>query len=120
MRKTFYSVVIALLILTNLYTLKTLQEYKHAQEGVNTSIQKLKEDPLQNLQTSLEDFALTIKQQKNIFIKLIEDTKDGWETHTQNIKDIYQQLATLEKEIERLKELRQKLEDDLLKQKEGL
>ena len=119
MKKTLNSIVIALLILSNLYTLKTLQDYKHNIENLVAPTQSSIEDPLKTMQISIESFALIIHEQKAILSKLIQGTKDGWETHTQNIKDIYQQLVSIEKEIDRLNELRRKLEDDMRKQKEN-
>jgi septal ring factor EnvC (AmiA/AmiB activator) len=117
MKKTLNSLIIALLILSNLYTLKTLQDYKLNKKTLAPILQIKKEDPLKNMQRSIESFAGIIKEQKTIFDHLIQNTKEGWEKNTQNVKDIYQQLARIEKELEHLRELKIKLEEDLKKQK---
>jgi hypothetical protein len=119
MKKTLNSIIIALLILSNLYTLKNLQDFKQNSKTFASSVQSKKEDPLKTMQISIESFAVIINEQKEIISKLIQDSKEGWETHSQNIKNIYQQLVSIEKEIERLKELRSKLEDDIKKQQEN-
>ena len=117
MKKTINSIIIALLILSNLYTLKTLQDYKLSNKVPTTIHQNTKEDPLKTMQKSIETFSGIIKEQKSIFDHLIQNTKEGWEKNTQNVKDIYQQLARIEKELEQLRELKSKLEEDLKKQK---
>lgn len=117
MKKTTNSIIIALLILSNLYTLKTLQDYKLSNKAPSPIHQVTKEDPLKAMQRSIETFAGIIKEQKSIFDHLVQNTKEGWEKNTQNVKDIYQQLARIEKELEQLRELKSKLEEDLKKQK---
>lgn len=109
------SLLIALLILTNLYTLRNyfeLQRHPPLSQKISSST---KEDS-GDFFSSLSRISSLVKEQQKILSQLIQNVQEGWGKATGHVEQINQQLQQLENEINELNQLKDKLKKDLEKQ----
>ncbi len=114
MSSRWMSLVVALLILTNLYTLRNYYDLK--KDASMPIAPNASSEDSSDFFSSLKRISTMVKEQQEILSQLIQNVQEGWGKATGHIDQINQQVRQLEQEINELNQLKDKLKKDLEKQ----